>query len=182
MRTKYYHLINPIEAAVAPLRVDAVARATKEANDLVDRVTIQLAAADNDMNKCAPYPSRGMTVNKYHSALSRYKLFNSLVTYRECTHRPGQLAYADLDIEKVYRFIEETKKTAAEQYDAFVAKLVAKIGNVSEAELLGNHVWSHSILSVKKADGSGERWKTQMIVNVSKLGKLFNQWPTRKVK
>jgi hypothetical protein len=29
--------------------------------------------------------------------------------------------------------------------------------------------------------GTVERWKTQQIVNVSRLGKLFNQWPTRQL-
>jgi len=82
----------------------------------------------------------------------------------------------------VARFIKIAKEDAAIQYDEFVAKLVIKIGKVTDATLFGNHVWSFSILTVTKEDGSIEKWKTQMIVNISKLGKLFNQWPTRKMK
>ena len=86
-----------------------------------------------------------------------------------------------MDREEIARFIKNSKEEAAAQYDAFVAKLIRKIGVVETAELTGNHVWSYSYLNVTKADGTKESWKTQMIVNVSKLGKLFNQWPTRKV-
>ncbi|MNE44768.1 hypothetical protein D3C80_1390130 [compost metagenome] len=79
-------------------------------------------------------------------------------------------------------FVKQAQENASAQYDAFIAKLEAKIGEVTAAILSGEHVWGHSILTVTKADGTTEKWKTQMIVNVSVLGNLFNQWPTRKVK
>lgn len=84
--------------------------------------------------------------------------------------------------ELVEKFIQAAKADAAAQYEAFVAKLQQKIGEVKNATLKGNHVWSYSILTVEKPDGTVEHWKTQMIINVSKLGKMFNQFPTRKVK
>jgi hypothetical protein len=34
---------------------------------------------------------------------------------------------------------------------------------------------------VTTQEGEDQVWRTQMIVNVSVLGKLFNQWPTRQV-
>jgi len=80
------------------------------------------------------------------------------------------------------RFIKSACENAAFQYDAFIAKLDKKIGEAVSAELSGNHVWSFSVLTVEKADGSIEHWKTQMIINFSKLGKMFNQFPTRKIK
>ena len=43
-----------------------------------------------------------------------------------------------------------------------------------------------SLLSAQEAhthaDGTTHQWRTEMIINVSKLGALFNQWPTRKLK
>ena len=85
--------------------------------------------------------------------------------------------------ETVEKFAASARETAAAEYDAFVAKLEAKIGDdVAAAELAGNHVWNHSTLTITRTDGSVERWRTSMIINVSKLGKLFNQFPTRKAK
>lgn len=61
-----------------------------------------------------------------------------------------------------------------------MAKLIGKIGPVTSATIKGNHVWGHSVLTITNPDAVVEHWKTRQIVNVSKLGKLFNQWPTRK--
>ena len=83
---------------------------------------------------------------------------------------------------KIDRFVAARKEQAAAEYDAFIAKLVKKIGPVVTAELDGNHVWSHSILTVVLKSGEQQRWKTQQITNISKYGKHFNQWPSRKMK
>lgn len=68
----------------------------------------------------------------------------------------------------------------ASSFDAYVEKLISKIGDCDSAEFSG-HLWSHSVLTVVKGSNT-EKWKTQMIINVSCLGKLFNQFPTRKMK
>lgn len=180
--------MNKIALAVAPLKQDAIERAEKEALVLIERCTKQLEEKDFDINVVAPYPRYGTycSTADYHYKASRHVLFMKLVSYRDkspCRRfKDKEPEYVDICPEKVAKFIQESKEDAAIQYDAFVGKLVAKIGEVTEASLLGNHVWSFSILTVTKEDGSLEKWKTQMIVNVSKLGKLFNQWPTRKVK
>jgi len=83
--------------------------------------------------------------------------------------------YVIITDKKIEKFINDSRKDASEQYDASVAKLVKKIGPVTDATLDGDHVWNYSILTVAKENGQIERWKTQMIINVSKLGKLFNQ-------
>lgn len=90
--------------------------------------------------------------------------------------------FVDVTDERVARYVKTAREDAAAQYEAFVAKLTVKIGAVETATLAGRGVWSHSILTVTKSDGARENWKTQMILNVSGLGKVFNQWPTRKVK
>jgi hypothetical protein len=82
----------------------------------------------------------------------------------------------------VERFITRAKEDAAAQYDSYVQKLIGKIGEVTAASLDGDHVWGFSYLTVTLPNGKKEVWKTQMIVNISKLGKLFNQFPTRKMK
>ena len=43
-------------------------------------------------------------------------------------------------------------------------------------------MWSYSFLYVTTPSNGDQCWKTQQIINQSKLGKLFNQFPTRKIK
>ncbi len=64
----------------------------------------------------------------------------------------------------------------------FICKLVAKVGEVTEASIAGNHIWGESYLTVTTIAGAKQTWKTQQIVNVSVLGNYFNQWPTRLMK
>lgn len=181
--------MNAIIAAVAPLKEEAIDRAVKEAYELIARCTKQLEDNNFDINVVAPYPRYG-TYNStadYHHKASRHAMFMNIVKYRNTSTTcrrfdKNQPEYVDICPIRVEKFIMESKQNAAIQYDAFVAKLVEKIGDVKEASLTGNHVWNFSILTITKEDGSVEKWKTQMIVNVSKLGKLFNQWPTRKQK
>jgi len=172
-----------IEKAVLPLKQDAIERAEKEALKLIEKVKAELEAAGNDLRICAPYPeSFGVGRVEFQIKLQKYKLFNSLIKWREGTQRPGTPIIADINQLKVSEFIKNSKEDAAAQYDAFVKKLKEKIGECNKATLLGNHVWGYSFLNIDKEDGVRETWKTQQIVNISKLGKLFNQWPSRKVK
>lgn len=177
--------MNPIEAAVAPLKIDAIARAEQEARNLVAHHARRLAECDGNAEILAPRPdSRTDGRERYREKDRRRALLDSLTTlqnYDVVKYDWRAPEIRKIDDAKVEAFVEQAKRFAGQQYDAFVAKLVAKIGEVDDAVLNGNHVWSHSILTVRKGE-TLEHWKTQQIVNVSKLGTLFNQWPTRKVK
>jgi hypothetical protein len=173
-------IASQIEEAVLPLKADAIERAGKEAVDIIDRVRNKIEKAGFDLNVCAPFPKTFDPA--YRQKHSKYILFNSLTRTRKSCLRGNEPRFADIDQNKVALFVEQSKTSAAVQYDAFVAKLSKKIGPVTAASLAGNHVWGFSILTVTKPNGEKENWKTQMIVNVSKLGTLFNQWPTRKIK
>jgi hypothetical protein len=83
--------------------------------------------------------------------------------------------------ERYARMREQVRQDAGASFDAYVAKLTAKVGEgVISASVVG-HLWDYSILTVEKTSGI-EQWRTQQILNVSCLGKVFNQWPTRKMK
>jgi hypothetical protein len=125
--------------------------------------------------------------------LNRYNIFNVLADICSAPARTTSLVtlhparkmapgLASRIVGKVRRFIKQRMEWAAADYDAFVIKLVKKIGEVKKAELHGNHVWGYSTLIVTIPDGEVQAWKTQQIVNHSKLGKPFNQWPTRRMK
>ena len=179
-------MTNPIEAAVAPLKKDAIDRAAQEALKLVSRVTDELKEHNFDAHSYNPL---NRSISLCRLSYARYKQQEAILRSmteqdkdRPYSGRPNDPYYVVMSGPRIDAFIESCKLEAAMQYDAFVAKLCAKIGAVEKAEISGNHVWSRSVLTVTKADASVERWATQQIVNVSKLGKLFNQWPTRKTK
>lgn len=177
---------NPIVKAVEPLKSDAVNRAEQEANKIVEKITKDLAENNNDMKIVAPYPKsfgpEFRSREDYMLKLAKRKLYGSIVKYRNSSHRQNEPEIVDVYPPYVDKFVEHAKQDAAFQYNEFIHKLVKKIGDVTNATLTGNHVWGHSILTVTLVDGTQQKWKTQQIVNVSKLGKLFNQWPTRKQK
>lgn len=176
--------MNPIEAAVMPLKEQAIERAEYEAHKIIDRVKEKLKEAGGDLNVAAPYPSNNLSQIGFMMQLNTYNMYRGLTKTREGSAARGMNDphYADMDIRKMFEFVRVAKEDAADQYDAFVAKLVAKIGKVKSAELSGNHVWDYSILKVVLQNKEIQNWKTQQIVNVSKLGKVFNQWPSRQIK
>lgn len=178
-------MISPIEIAVMPLKNDAVERARQAAEADITRVREALEKHGGDINAAAPYPSRNARGVDYQVAKMRYNLFHG-VTERDPAHRPNyqpsQPSYVLMSEEKAKRYVEQRMIWAGEDYDAFVRKLVTKIGEVEDAKLVGNHVWSYSTLVVTTKAGEQQAWKTQQIVNYSKLGKPFNQWPTRRLK
>jgi hypothetical protein len=116
------------------------------------------------------------------------------------SHTPGTPNIVQVRQDLVQMLLKRAREDASTQYDAFIAKLTKKVveslnGEPDEVELSGDHVWGYSFLKVQKhspkvTSGNGsmfwttliETWKTQQIINVSKLGTLYNQWPSRKVK
>lgn len=174
---------NPIYIAVHPLLADAMQDAEVKARKRVAILVAELEAAGWDQHAVAPYPS-SRTHDAYQrtAAMAKYQDVGSITRFVNYTHRQGEPCPCLLVPEMVEKFVERAKESAADQYYLFIRKLIAKIGPVTSAVLEGNHVWSYSVLLVTKADGSQESWKTQQIINCSKLGKWFPQWPSRKVK
>jgi len=159
--------MHPVATAVAPLKADAIDRAEQVARNIAKDVQTKLDAGHRFI-----LPMQEM-LKLSGLDYERYKL--------------NQHFYYSLTLDnkisdkKFKAFIAMYRADAAAQYDAFVLKLVGKVGPCISATLDGNHVWGYSILTVTKTNTT-ERWKTQQIVNTSKLGKLFNQWPSRRMK
>lgn len=189
--------MNPIEAAVAPLKEEAVKKAYQYAEKIITNVLLDLAANDMDATKAAPYPASTLRRPEYILAKSKYGLYRALTDHdtddiRTKAQKPWDNPTRSPNIRKrsieaESKFLDDAKRDAAAQYDLFVMKLIDKCGPCDRASLKGSHVWGFSFLTVERFDAAGntltrEVWKTQQIVNVSKLGKVFNQWPTRKVR
>lgn len=85
------------------------------------------------------------------------------------------------NLEILTHYFNHIEKAASFEFTQYVAKLTGKIGETTAASINASPLWNGSILTITKPDGSVETWKTTMIINCSSLGKLFNQWPTRRV-
>lgn len=190
---------NPIYAAVEVYRAPAIQRAKERAAEMLDKMYAALAAADWNLDVVAPEP-RSMRDSKreYHQKKAARAAFLSIASrdkarcdaaYREFYANPNRdlreraATFVQRDQELANRYIKHAADEADAAFFGYVSKLTAKVGEgVVKAEVDNGSLWTHSILTITKADGSIQRWKTQCIINVSVLGKLFNQWPTRLLK
>lgn len=175
---------NAIEAAVAPLKASAMDYAEKYARETAARLDVELTEFGHDLELAAP---RGNSLRDdrvtYRTKNGRRALVNAVFSYVEKTHSgPHRLNHiVALDAAKVTIFVKHAREDAAATYEAYVRKLVKKIGAVKSATLDGSRVWTYSNLTVITEAGATETWKTQQILNVSVYGKVFNQWPTRQI-
>ena len=172
----------PVGRAVHALKAAAVQRAGVEAAAQAERMYQMLEAAGWNLDVVAPRPTSGMGRERYRAASARNQVFSSVTRPAATSRRWGEPDIRVASPEDVARFIARAERDAATEYDAFICKLVAKVGDVVDASLEGDHVWSRSTLTVTLPSGAVQRWMTQQIVNVSVLGLLFNQWPTRLMK
>lgn len=175
----------PVGQALHAAKADAVSDAGSDARQYADKVREDLLAHGWDINAAAPYPWRkdgyaADAARHKHNTYSRLTQSDPAKGYQRngMNNEPRFVVMSDTG---VARFVEDAERNAALYYDAFIVKMVAKVGECDSAEISGSHVWSHSILTVTKG-ASVERWKTQQIVNTSKLGLRFPQWPSRLMK
>ena len=174
---------NPIEIALLPLKTEAAKRAEIDSKNVIERISTELLAANNNLDIIAPKAnSLRQNRNDYIITNEKRKFYRSLMKARQTSTRINEPLICDMDEHACLRFIEESIRNAEFEYDKFVTKMVRKIGDIKTASLFGEHIWGYSILTVTFEDNRQEKWRTQQIVNVSKLGKLFNQWPSRKIK
>lgn len=174
-----------IAAAVTPLRDMATQEATRSAQKTIERVLADLEAHDWDLNRCAPIPNSGVGRAAYKSAMAKRSLCQSLAAYEptKIGRRPKDPLLVQKSETLEALFVKRQIESAVHAYDMYVAKLTAKVGEVTDAKLdVSSSVWGSSVLTVTKTNGVVQKWKTQVIVNCSVLGKTFNQWPTRLIK
>lgn len=78
------------------------------------------------------------------------------------------------------KWMQEQIEIAEANYDSFIKKMIQKIGEpVTDAKLEGS-IWENATLTVTTVSGETQVWKTKIIINFSKFGKMFNQFPTRR--
>lgn len=146
-----------------------------------DHAITRLVGANWDLNVIAPFP-KGTDANYKEMKMMR-SWYESLTTrvnpqpsYKPCD--PNIRIASD---SAKMRLIDNAVKDAELNYLDYITKLENKIGaTVKTATLVGN-LWSGSILTVATTEGT-QQWNTKIIINQSKYGKLFNQFPSRRLK
>jgi hypothetical protein len=160
-----------------------IAMAEKRAKDFVnDRLEI-LKKHGMDLDKVAPYPnSRTMGASEYKTAQAKRDLYRSITKSIDSEARPSDPDIREPNKAMIDRYIEMNKKGAEDAYRDFMEKMIQKIGKpVVDATMTGS-IWTNAVLHVTTDDGEKQSWKTQMILNFSKYQKMFNQFPSRRIK
>lgn len=175
-------MIHPVIKAIEPLRADAQDAAEAAFRGNVQRVLDLLAQADWNLNVVAPGGHSRMTRANYMQAQAWRGLVTGMTQPDKARATLVESGYRLPDPERVERLVQGVREDAASAFDAFGAKLVAKVGeDVTGASIEARSgVWVESTLTVLKGEVV-ERWRTKRIINCSVLGKLFHQWPTRQV-
>jgi hypothetical protein len=171
-------LIEPeLDAVVAAEEDYKAARLAAKADLEAKRAARIAKAAEKAVNPARPLAS----VNPL--AAANYDKLSDVFSYT----RSGYIAHC---LEVAYRAaggkvcpnVNETNvaEAAGADFDGYLARLAGKIAEPIEGGRLAGSIWDNTLLTVQTRD-SIQVWRTRCIVNVSCLGNLFNQWPTRRL-
>lgn len=153
---------------------DFVKRASDMAADYFDSAMAAFKKSGLDLDVFAPSPNSRMSRVEYRMAGVKRAFYQM--------HTDGKGKDRKLSVAKRKEYIEQAEKHARDDYMAWVAKMTEKIGKpVTKAKMTGSP-WTGSKLEVETAAGESQTWTTKMIINQSKYEKLFNQFPSRKLK
>jgi hypothetical protein len=193
--------------ALEPMRAPAVNRAAEEAAKWAEEKRAALAAHNGNLYALHPEPAGGyppLNSPEYNvyiaardAARRKRDVYLNIGSFAPVI--PEGLGFRPFIItdKAVGAYIDKAKQATSKAHDAFVAKMTEKAGNVVSANVSGTNVWeasrvtvttipkglpkTTSLAALQQADPNSVETKvfnTKMIVNVSVLGKLFNQWPT----
>lgn len=165
-----------VAQAVLPKREEVIAHTKQECLDYRARLTAEVA--EKGLAVVAPVPAIRPEWDRkvaYAVFKKEREAYENAADYRRHVAAilgdKGFKNYLDFEIHQVNA-----------SFNAYVFKLATKITGVKAARLADSTaIWRGSTLIVTMNDGTEQRWVTTMILNRSVLGKLFNQWPTRRV-
>lgn len=170
---------NAIAIAVQPIKQASIDAAVEATHEVIAAYKSKLEAANWDLDVAFPRPSINTSRATYMAQKARHDFASSLVRSTVSCRRRSEPNLVEWNEEGVSRAVNEAAKDAAFQYEAYVCKLVKKVGECNDAKMaFNNGVWFDSNLVVTKGENK-EVWNTKCIVNRSVYGKVFNQFPTR---
>jgi hypothetical protein len=163
--------------AVLPLKKAAQDRAEEQLRKAFANAGKLLARAEFKLSVVAPEPTEKYGSLEYDAALARRSFFASFT-------KPvaNGSDVVSVDLERIEQKVELERVMAGMSFDSFVHKLNLKINDTTLKATLSGSPWSGSTLMVETKNKGTQVWYTKVIVNCSKLGKVFNQFPTRLAK
>src|SRR4051812_418519 len=198
-RDKSFKAIN---AALSGFREQYRARYIAAYTSRLDGLKARLEDANWDILKVHPYPTyAGLSRKAYAQAKNDYTWSRSVTEELPLGKDPvADKQYGEGTNRKWYRirnnndpYYVQMKQSAYDNargqavrdadysIDSYIRKLVGKIDRDVLSARYDGELWFGSLLTVTCINGEQQVWKTKCILNVSCLGNVFNQWPTRKV-
>jgi hypothetical protein len=163
--------------AVLPLKKAAQDRAEQSLRKVFANATSLLKKAEFNVLTVAPEPTAKYGTEEYDIAVQRRAFFASFTT----PVSKGSNT-VEINLERIEEKVAIEREMAGLSFDAFVAKLNKKINDTTVTATLSGSPWTGSTLVVETKNKGTQVWYTKIIVNVSKLGLVFNQFPTRLAK
>lgn len=187
MKTKPFDVtLALVSAALAPTQELLRAEYQRQLTEQANRVLRELEEDGWDAQKRYAFPTGTYSRRQYVEGRARYELMTRLTDGQKASRSffDPNLRKPKTDIAE--RIAEQAAKLAKDALEGYCLKLAGKItallddGATVKAVTYegGLDPWGYSHVVVDASDRP-QRWRTRMIINVSCLGKLFNQWPTR---
>ncbi len=159
-------LINVLNSNREEYKREAGDRAAKQ----YDYYAEVLKAAGYNLDVAAPIPESRIGREAYRAMQNKRDVLSRA---SGGTGKPSEAFKA--------RHVQQAILVAEASFDEWVAKMVQKIGKDVKSATMSGNPWTGSVLRVETVDGESQVWKTQMIINSSKYGKMFNQFPSRQM-
>lgn len=187
MNTKILALVT---AALAPTEAVLRAEYARQLTAQHDKLVKDLTEDGWDARKRYDYPSSSFGSRMaYQGQVARYNLCNKYTQSVKSTLSQSEPRIVVLKANNGQVIAAEAAKMAKAALEGYCAKLAGKIDKAPMGGFAddirysgGANPWGYSYVTVYVGSKQVQQWKTKMIVNVSCLGKLFNQWPTTWVK
>jgi hypothetical protein len=167
---------------VLPMKIAAQDRAEEETRKAIAYHIEQLAKVGYNIDTYAPLGVRPeYRSNDYETQKVRETIANQFRAYIiSFVKRDAFLSgIVKIDTDAIEYLAGRARRDAGIQFEAYVVKLNQKINDTVLSATLTGNLWMDSKLTVATANKGVQVWNTHMILNVSKYGRVFNQWPTR---
>ncbi len=154
-------------------------RAEEEATKHIDYLLDELKKANWDLDVIAPLPDSIKRFSSWGTDSAKRNLFTSITDQATSSVSFKYSGIRKKSASKRTKYINNAIANAAESYDNYVGKMVVKIGKPVVSATFTGDPWHGSLLTVVTSDGGKQVWNTKMILNYSKYGAMFNQFPSR---
>lgn len=169
-----------LDAAFAETRALYIERYVSFEVANYEAMRTELEAAGWDAQMTAPYSDFRSSRIENARQMRKYHLTRKWFQNAQWSRRPNDPEIMQIRHGVKAKIVQDATREANAYVDGFLSKLESKIAKPINAAACNGLIWDGSVLTVKCSDGETQTWNTKCILNRSCLGKIFNQWPTRR--